>query len=290
MNENDTQRGFTLIELSIVLVIIGLIAGAVLVGRDLIRAAQVRATITQIEKYNTAANTFYGKYGYRPGDIPAAPAAQFGFVARGQYAGEGDGNGIIEGVWHNSAGKNGNTLEGAGETSVFWVDLSTAGLIEGGFSTASETVVPTADITFTTTPNIDAFLPQAKIGKGNYIYVFSGGISGSDATNYFGLSQITIIKNPSNDDTIEGNKSLTVQEAYSIDNKIDDGLPQSGNVTAIYVNGAATYTGGLPGTVIWPWSGSCYDNGGNASAVVHYSVNYSGGGNGVNCALSFKFQ
>ena len=43
------ERGFTLIELSIVLVIIGLIVGGVLVGQDLIRAAQVRATISQIE-------------------------------------------------------------------------------------------------------------------------------------------------------------------------------------------------------------------------------------------------
>jgi prepilin-type N-terminal cleavage/methylation domain-containing protein len=45
--------GFTLIELSIVLVIIGLIVGGVLVGQDLVKAAGVRATISQIEKFNT---------------------------------------------------------------------------------------------------------------------------------------------------------------------------------------------------------------------------------------------
>jgi prepilin-type N-terminal cleavage/methylation domain-containing protein len=56
--------GFTLIELSIVLVIIALIVGGVLVGKDLISAAYVRAQITQIERFNTAVNTFYGKYGY----------------------------------------------------------------------------------------------------------------------------------------------------------------------------------------------------------------------------------
>lgn len=44
------QSGFTLIELSIVLVIIGLIVGGVLVGRDLIKAAEVRAQVSQIEK------------------------------------------------------------------------------------------------------------------------------------------------------------------------------------------------------------------------------------------------
>ncbi|MGH9519815.1 MAG: type II secretion system protein, partial [Terriglobales bacterium] len=72
------QRGFTLIEMAIVLVIIGLIVGSVLAGQDLIRAAEVRATISQIEKYQTAVNTFYGKYGALPGDIKDPEASMFG--------------------------------------------------------------------------------------------------------------------------------------------------------------------------------------------------------------------
>jgi hypothetical protein len=44
--------------MSIVLVIIGLIIGGILVGRDLIKASETRAQISQIEKYNTAVNTF----------------------------------------------------------------------------------------------------------------------------------------------------------------------------------------------------------------------------------------
>jgi prepilin-type N-terminal cleavage/methylation domain-containing protein len=77
------NQGFTLIELSIVLVIIGLIVGGVLVGQNLIAAAAVRAQISQIEKYQTAANAFRGKYGYLPGDIPNPYATQFGFQSRG---------------------------------------------------------------------------------------------------------------------------------------------------------------------------------------------------------------
>jgi prepilin-type N-terminal cleavage/methylation domain-containing protein len=97
--ENLAQRfsGFTLIELSIVLVIIGLIIGGGLVGRDLLNAATIRAQLSQIEKYNTAVNTFRGKYGYLPGDIPDPVASQYGFAARGPFPGEGDGNGIIQG-------------------------------------------------------------------------------------------------------------------------------------------------------------------------------------------------
>src|SRR5271170_5107299 len=89
--------GFTLVELSIVLVIVGLITGGVLVGQDLISAAATRAQISQIEKYQTAVNTFRGKYGYLPGDIPAPYATQFGFVAKGANLGQGDGSGIIQG-------------------------------------------------------------------------------------------------------------------------------------------------------------------------------------------------
>ena len=95
MSQRLTKSGFTLIELSIVLVIIGLIVGGVLVGQDLIRAATVRAQISQIEKFNTAANTFFGKYGYLPGDIKDPEASNFGFAPRGPMPGEGDGNGLI---------------------------------------------------------------------------------------------------------------------------------------------------------------------------------------------------
>jgi len=72
--QHNRCDAFTLIEMSIVLVIIGLIVGAVLVGQDLIRAAEVRATIAQIEKYNTVVNTFRGKYGGLPGDLNASLA------------------------------------------------------------------------------------------------------------------------------------------------------------------------------------------------------------------------
>ena len=89
------KAGFTLIELSIVLVVIGLIVGGILVGQDLIKAAEVRAQIGQINEYNTAVNTFRGKYGYLPGDIPDPYATQFGFQTRGAYPGQGDGDGMI---------------------------------------------------------------------------------------------------------------------------------------------------------------------------------------------------
>ena len=80
--------GFTMIELSIVLTIIGLIIGGVMVGRDLIHAAMIRKTITQKERFEAAASTFMAEYNYLPGDLPNA--ANFGFSG-----GSGQGTGII---------------------------------------------------------------------------------------------------------------------------------------------------------------------------------------------------
>ena len=55
------RSGFTLVELSIVLVIMGLLAAGVLVGRDLIQAAALRSQISEMEYYNVAVQAFRAK-------------------------------------------------------------------------------------------------------------------------------------------------------------------------------------------------------------------------------------
>lgn len=69
---HQAKRGFTLIELSIVLVIIGLIAGGVLVGRDLIHAAKMRKVLHTVEGFETAVYSFLQKYDAIPGDMSNA--------------------------------------------------------------------------------------------------------------------------------------------------------------------------------------------------------------------------
>ena len=67
-----TRSGFTLIELSIVLVIIGLLVGGVLVGKDLIEAASLRKQGSQIQEIVASVNTFRLKYNCVPGDCQFA--------------------------------------------------------------------------------------------------------------------------------------------------------------------------------------------------------------------------
>lgn len=290
------HNGFTLIELSIVLVIIGLITGGILTGRDLIEAAAVRAQVAQLEKYHTATNTFRGKYGYLPGDIPDPAASRFGFKTRGIYAGEGDGNGILAGISTDGAGSDQGNKEGAGELALFWVDLSTAGLIDGAFSTAVATALAGADVTGASIGN---YFPAAKIGLGNYVYAWSGGTGCCPwvytGINYFGVSATNNIASSTNFGKATSTPGLSVQQAYNIDKKMDDGYPQSGSVMAIYLNVDPYWTDGYnsmshPASTAATAGSSttCYDNG-NVAGTQKYSMAQNGG-SGVNCGLSFRFQ
>ncbi|NPA51548.1 MAG: prepilin-type N-terminal cleavage/methylation domain-containing protein [Aquificae bacterium] len=68
-----SKRGFTLIELAIVLIIIGLIIGMVFKGRQLIENAKVKSLASQYNKIYAAALTFYDRYGFWPGDGCTSP-------------------------------------------------------------------------------------------------------------------------------------------------------------------------------------------------------------------------
>lgn len=89
------RHGFTLVELAIVLVIIGLLVGGVLVGKDLIEAAAMRRQITQVDKLSQGAAAFRLKYHCIPGDCINARNFMGGASQPDQVS-NGNGNGIID--------------------------------------------------------------------------------------------------------------------------------------------------------------------------------------------------
>lgn len=214
--KREPQPGFTLIELSIVLVIIGLLIGGILAGRDMIRTAQLRGQIRQIEQYRTAVHTFKNKYSGLPGDIKGQ---NFGFVTRTGNFCDGDNDAIIRSCFNYSSIPWAGLINLGGESTYFWSDLAKANLINGTYATASGILASL------TTAQIPLYLPAASIGNNDYIHAFGDG-----ATNFFVLSQIIGTAGAS---TLTVSNNIIAADAFGIDSKMDDGLPVSGNVIVL---------------------------------------------------------
>ena len=80
--------GFSLMEISIVLLVIGILAGGMLKGKDLIEAAQVRAVVNDFQNLQTAFESYVNSYGSIPGDDASASV-------RFPGASNGDGDGVM---------------------------------------------------------------------------------------------------------------------------------------------------------------------------------------------------
>lgn len=283
MRNELKSTGFTLIELSIVLVIIGLIVGGILTGWDLINVAAIRAQLSQIEKYNTAVRTFQGKYGGLPGDLTLSNASSFGFNVSGcgGSIGQRDGNGTIDGYY---SGGPEYMLE-YGEALLFWADLGQAGLIDGTFPNGggsfSNCGIPQANLTLVGgSAYIGNFFPAAKIGNGNFIYIYDSdpNYGGIDHQNWFGIAAINTVYTSGG---MMSAPALSVTQAYNMDKKVDDGLPATGRILALCLSDWWIYPTNSQAS---DSATSCYNNNTNA-----YSTDISQGG-GLNCPLSFKLQ
>lgn len=91
-NGKVASGGFSLVELSVVLIILGLLVGGILAGRNLIHAAEINGTMADMERYVTAYQTFRMKYGCIPGDCHNAEDY---FPSVNPPIENGDGSGLI---------------------------------------------------------------------------------------------------------------------------------------------------------------------------------------------------
>lgn len=125
------QSGFTLVELAIVLVIIGLVLAAVLKGQEMIQNAKVKGLVNEMKAVATAYYSYQDRYKAIPGDDANATA----HLGQAAYIGSGDG--IIGGAYTD------NNATVSTEAQAFWQHTRLAGFMNGS-ATAGITGVGTA--------------------------------------------------------------------------------------------------------------------------------------------------
>ena len=214
---DDWNRGFTLIEMSIVLVIIGLIIGGILKGQEIIASARQKAVINQVNAVRSAANTYFDRYRALPGDDPNATKIDPALSA-------GDGNGVVGGNYANAAALGGAiTTSPVSENYQFFNGLMASNLLNGGHVTSGTT--PTGGtLQFGTTA-----LPAAPITGSGMTVIYGtqggGGVGLARTTHW-----VRIHKGP--DYSQAPIVALSPRTLANIDIQTDDGLPDNGGVRA----------------------------------------------------------
>jgi prepilin-type N-terminal cleavage/methylation domain-containing protein len=240
LDKRDIEKAFSLVELSIVLVILGLLTGGILAGQSLIRAAELRSVTVDFNKYQSAAMSFRDKYFALPGDMPNAVrfwGAQAGGTADGKDATcaalttsstgtatcNGDGDGTID---------YDNSVDSPYEGFRAWQQLANAGLIEGQY----------AGVGFGSDQNFytqRVNTPGSKISNGVWQIGYYSTFLWSPVSSGHFISFGSIAG------SFTGrwhNEILSPEEAWNIDTKMDDGKPYTGKMVDIKSDSGYLYT------------------------------------------------
>ncbi|MBV9504420.1 MAG: prepilin-type N-terminal cleavage/methylation domain-containing protein [Acidobacteriia bacterium] len=258
----DGQRGFTLIELSVVLIIIGFIAGGIVAGQALIRGSQVQSVVVDAQTYIRATQMFQQKYNSLPGDMYNATSywgTASGGCPNGPRTGtqtcNGNGDGIIVNLPGDAGSGNWNDMI---EAFLVWQHLADAGFVQGSY-----TGIPGSGGIWDMEPGSS---PASRV-PGGWFAVYYLGVP-SDSNNFplsFGHVLVFGAVHPG---SVPANGIINPNEALSIDNKQDDGLPASGMIVSQTKD--STY------------AGNCTTS--DSAATAQYAVTVTGN----NCSLYFK--
>lgn len=199
MSSIKHQQGFTLVEIAIVLVIIGLLLGGILKGQELITSARVRNIADQNSGVQAAYYGFVDRFRQVPGDWPAANAKQ----AIPDVNHGGNGNGRLD--------KFNSDWD---EALALWEQLSKAGFIQGNFTGGN--AKPTAADTDKAPRN--AF--------NGFLLLYRSADYMDPASTRTDRLNLTL------------GRGIPVNVMRELDLKIDDGLPQSGVLRQALTSGA----------------------------------------------------
>ena len=224
MHSTSHARGFSLVELSIVLVILGLLTGGILAGQSLIRAAELRSVNTEYSRYAAATNSFRDKYFAVPGDM--LNATKFWGKDTAQCNSDPQAAGT-PGTCNGTGDGDVNYAVAANTTSEifqFWKHLALAGLIEGSYSGLSG---PASMYNVVAGTNV----PRSRLANASWHASTNRNYAGDTETFRIDLGSYFMLQS-----AVSGDPVLTPEEAWNIDTKFDDGKPGSGKVIAKFWN------------------------------------------------------
>ena len=194
------DAGFTLIEIAIVLVVVGLLVGAVLTGQELIASARVRNLADSNAGIQSAYFAFVDRYRRIPGDWNASEAGDALGVA---VSGGGNDNGRID---------NGSGSEWV-EPNAVWEQLAKAGLLQGEFEGDAVAPTPTNQ--------------RAPLNPFNRVMVLG---RTDDYLHAAGTAPVRL--------NLVLGRGIPVELARELDVKIDDGVPDTGALRLTVSSGA----------------------------------------------------
>jgi len=192
-------QGFTLVEIAIVLVIIGLLLGGILKGQEMITQAKIKNVIADFSGISAAYHGYVDRYKKLPGDDPCAGGAvtvgNCGTIT-GRWTGAtaGNGNGIVAGAY--------NSATNTDESRLWWDHLRRAGFVSGVGDQQP----------------FNALTGMIGVQTGD---TAGGPTLGADAAGTGGFSGLIICS-----------ANLPDKIGIAADTQMDDGVPASGSVRA----------------------------------------------------------
>lgn len=228
------RSAFSLVELSVVLVILGLLTGGIIAGVGLMRAAELRSVSNDVHRFTTAINLFREKYQALPGDFATAQSywgvatncpGDASTPSTNAATCNGDGDWKIE---HTGVATSHEHMRA-------WQHLSNAGFIEGQYTGVPSSAQVQECTVARNCPG--GRMPQIAYSFATYPYVTVT----NDPTYFIGdyTNLMVVGKTVKNGPLGAG---FTPSQAWLIDQKLDDGKPGLGSVKVPNTNGLANCT------------------------------------------------